>query len=590
MRYGRPIRLDAALAVVSSLGLLWGIWTIERPQLLNFGYWEGFGFDVALAALALLLLFRAVWPPRRLAAPLRVALSTLVVAICAFDVLGAIRTLDYMPAVNNNLNEINDILGPSVGKIPDSSFIPQYTSLYGWLIEPLKGVLSPLALVGAIAIMLTVLGFVTVALAVWVVKRVLPERGWVLALALVVPITYVTSHATGDISSIASLFQELAIRLFSGFLIAAIGLHDLILMYHGTLRARRLVAVGAVCGLIAWNSQDFGAAAMVTYGLMVLVVPRPPIRWRARGFWLTGLAVGLALYPLFLLAIGSPLNLSFVGAFAKLAGSGFGSAPIQVPGPVLVVVPIIISATAAGWALIAARPERTSGDGALDRAAITLAFVGTWSVVGLVYYISRGYAAAQLQSMLLPCGVCVACLASIVMRSERLERSDRAQGVPTIWDGLSGKVTLLPVGLSVCLCFASALLTPDPVLATTELLHPPAGGGYTTYDLPQIASAVERARSYTAGSPGALTYLGESFNYVALAMHVPSDAILFPYALSPASDQSVVQIECQYLDDHHSRWLVLSANALAAFGPGVCGRYRAIGVQGLTYGQLQELK
>ena len=260
--------------------------------------------------------------------------------------------------------------------------------------------------------MLTGLGFVTVGLAVWMAKRVLADKGWILALALVVPITYVTSHVTGDISSIGSLFQELAIRLLSGFLIAAVGLHDLVLMYRGTLRVRRLVAIGALCGLVAWNSQDFGVAAMAAYGLMVLVVPTSSIRWRALGSWLGGLAIGLALYPLFLLAIGSPLNLSFVGAFAKLAGSGLGSAPIQVPGPVLVVVPIIICATATGWALIVARRRRrTSDDVLLNRAAIALAFVGTWSTAGLAYYMNRGYAAAQLQTMLLPCGVCVACLA-----------------------------------------------------------------------------------------------------------------------------------------------------------------------------------
>ncbi len=93
--------------------------------------------------------------------------------------------------------------------------------------------------------MLTVLGFVTVALAVLVAKRVLADGGWVLALALVVPITYATSHVTGDISSIASVFQDLAIQLLSGFLIAAIGPHDLMLTYRGTLRARRLVAIAA---------------------------------------------------------------------------------------------------------------------------------------------------------------------------------------------------------------------------------------------------------------------------------------------------------------------------------------------------------
>jgi hypothetical protein len=592
VRNNRPTWFDVAIALLSGAGLVWGMWSIERPLLLKFGYWEGFGYRVALASLVLLLVLAAILPIRRFPTRLRLALSILVLAVCVFDMLSGIRTLDYMVYVNNNLNEVNDILGPMVGKIPESTFIPQYTSLYGWLFAPLKGVLSPLAIVGAIAIFLTVLGFVTVGLAVSLVKRVLPAGGWILALVLVVPITYVTSHATGDISSIASLFQALPIRLFSGFLIAAVGLQDLVLLYHGTLRPRRLLAVGALCGLIAWNSQDFGVAAMAVYGLMVLVLPMPSMRWRALGVWLAGLAVGVASYPLFLLAIGHPLNLAFVGAFAKLFGAGLGSASIQVPGPVLVVVPIIVSATAAGWALITARRrERASDDVHLDRAAIALTFVGTWSSAGLLYYVNRGYAAGQLQTMLLPAGVCVAILAAIAMHAKVLGEPRPLRFDPrTLWVTLSRRVTLIPVGLFVCLSLMSALLTPDPILAASELGHPPAGGGFTDNDLPQVLAAIDLAQSYTAGKPGSLTYLGESFNYVTLAAHVPSNAILFPYSISHLHGQSIVQIECEYFADHHSRWLVLSADALNAFGTGACGLYHPVSVRGLLYGQLQTLK
>jgi hypothetical protein len=592
LRNSRPTAFDAALALVAAAGLTWGIWTIERPQLLSHGYWEGFGFRVALASVVLVLVFAVTLPLRRFPSPIRIALGIVVVAVCVFDVLGGIRTLDYMVYVNNNLNEVNDILGPTVGKIPEATFIPQYTALYGWLFAPLKGVLSPLALVGAIVTFLTVLGFVTVGLAARLVKRVLPDRGWILALALVVPITYVTSHATGDINSIASLFQALPIRLFSGFLIATVGLQDLVLLYGGTLRPRRLLAVGVLCGLIGWNSQDFGVAAMAVYGLMVLVVPTSSIRWRAFGVWLAGLVIGVASYPLFLLAIGHPLNLGFVGAFAKLYGAGLGSVPIQVPGPALVIVPIIISATAAGWALMTARKrERTSGGLDLDRAAIALTFVGTWSSAGLLYYMNRGYAAGQLQTMLLPAGVCAAILAAIAIRTKVLGDPGRLRFDPsTVWRTLSRRVTLLPLGLFVCLCFASALLTPDPILASSALRHPPAASGFTTYDLPGILGAVDRARAYTAGKPGSLTYLGESFNYISLATHVPSNAILFPYPLSPASGQSIVQIECQHLGDHHSQWLVLSPDGLDAFGSGACGLYHAVSLKGLIDGQLQELK
>jgi hypothetical protein len=589
LRNSRPAALDVALALFSAAGLTWGIWTIERPALLN-KYWEGFGYHVALASLVLLLVFVVILPLRRISTTLRIGLGVLVVAVCALDILGGIRTLDYMVAVNNNLNEVNDILGPAVGKIPESTFIPQYTALYGWFFAPLKGVLTPLALVGAIALFLTVLGFVTVALAVSLVNRVLGVGGWILSLALVVPITYVTSHPAGDISSIASLFQEVPIRLFSGFLIVAVGLQDLVLLYRGTLRPRRLLAIGMLCGLIGWNSQDFGVVAMAVYGLMVLVVATSSIRWRAFGVWLAGLVIGLAAYPLFLLAIGHPLNLGFVGAYVKLFGTGFGSAPIQVPGPVLVIVPIIISATAAGWALIAAR-RRELGEVRLDRAAIALTFVGTWSAAGLLYYMNRGYAAGQLQIMLLPAGVCVAILGSIAMHAKvlgepRLKRFDPR----TAWGRLSGRVTLVPVGLFVCLCFTSALLTPDPILAASELRHPPAGGGFTTFDLPEVLAAVDLAHAYTADKPGLLTYLGESFNYVSLVDHVPSNAILFPYQISRKFGQSIVQIECQYLDNHHSQWLVLSADGVGAFGTRACGLYHPVSVKGLIYGQLQELK
>jgi len=216
---------------------------------------------------------------------------------------------------------------------------------------------------------------------------------------------------------IASLFQEACHSTVFGFPSLRSDFHDLILMYTAPS------ARGDSCGLARsaassrGTPQDFGAAAMVTYGLMVLVVPRPPIRWRARGFWLTGLAVRPGALPALLLAIGSPLNLSFRR-----------SVPPNSPGRIrvsadtgarvrsLVVVPINISATAAGWALIAARPERTSGDGALDRAAITLAIrrdVVRWSAGSTTSVAATP--AAQLQSMCFPAECALACLASIVM-------------------------------------------------------------------------------------------------------------------------------------------------------------------------------
>lgn len=590
LRYQRASQLDVALAVLSAGALIWGIATVERPQLLH--YWEGFGNRVALGTVLLLLLFGTLVNPVRFPKWICIALGVIVSICCLSDVLGTIRTFDYMALVGNNLNQINDMLAPIAGKAPDSTFIPEYTALYGWLFVPFKHLLSPVALVGAMAIFLTVLSVATLVLAVWLVGRLFVGKRFLLAAALVVPITLVISRYAGDVSSIASFSQELPIRLFSGFVIAAVGLKDLVLLYRGTLRGKHLLLVGMVCGIISWNSQDFGLVATAVYGVMILFGSTRSTRMPALGLWLSGLIVAAASYPLFLLAIGSPLNVGFVGAFVKSAGS-LGAAAIQVPGPVLVVVPIIICSTAAGWALM--RIRRRDGirdDALLDQATITLTFVGTWAAVCLLYYVNRAYAGGQLQTMLLPCGVCVGALLSLLMRTHEFNARWQPRTDSTMWTRWPGTLKMMPLGVFVCLCFSSLLLTTNPISAARTLVDPPAADHYTGYDLPQVISAVDAARRYTSGKGGELTYLGESFNYVSLVTHVPSNALLygFPFSRVRSSAQTqVAQIECQYLEDHRSKWLVLSLNGVTGFGNDVCSIYHSVSIPGVAYGQLQEL-
>jgi hypothetical protein len=439
------------------------------------------------------------------------------------------------------------------------------------------------------SIFLTLLDFATVLLAVRLVRRVLGTGGYLLAAAIVVPITYVTSHQLGATSSIASLFQELPIRLVSGFVIIAIGLTDLVLLYRGTVRRGHLLFIGLLCGVITWNSQDFGLAATVVYGVMILLGGTPSGRRRSIGAWLVGLILGVASYPLFLLSIGSPLNLSFVAAVVKLFGSGLGAAPMQVPGPVLVVMPIIVCSAAAGWALMRSRHRDGTPENTLvDQATITLAFVGTWSLLGLLYYVNRAYAEGQLQTMLLPCAVCIGALLSIAIHSDEVRALWRQRPDLTRVQ-LSLKLKLIPIGILVSLCFSSALLTADPVAAAKSLLNPPPTSGFTGADLPTLIPAIRKAQGFTADRSGKLSYLGESFNIVSLLTHVPSDAVLFPFPpedLAPA----VVQIDCRYFQNHHTQWIVLSTLAVNVFGTGACGMYQPVALPGLILGQLQELK
>ncbi len=142
---------------------------------------------------------------------------------------------------------------------------------------------------------------------------------------------------------------------------------------------------------------------------------------------------------------------------------------MQVPGPALVVVPIIVCSAAAGWALMRIRRRDSAREDALlDRATITLTFVGTWAAISLLYYMNRAFAAGQLQTMLLPCGVCVATLLAVAMRTDEFGTLWHAKA-GSMWAAWTDKARLLPIGVFVGLCFSSLLLTTDPVAATRSL-------------------------------------------------------------------------------------------------------------------------
>ena len=218
---------------------------------------------------------------------------------------------------------------------------------------------------------------------------------------------------------------------------------------------------------------------------------------------------------------------------------------------------------------------------------MTLTFAGTWSVLGLVYYVNRAYADGQLQTMLLPCRVCIGALLTISIHSHE---------VRTIWQRRSG----LHEGRAIrkdeadssrhASAFASRPRCSLQSRVGGQDPHQPSGReGFANYDFPTILRAIHTAQAYTRGKPGELTYLGENFNYVSLVTNVRSDTVLFPLPPDGLAN-AVIQIDCRYLEGHHSRWLVLSSFGLLIFGPNACGMYHPVALDELEYGQLQELR
>jgi len=571
------------VAVLAVTGLLVGIATVERHALTH-EFWEGFGTSVALASAGGALVIWAVLERSRSSRALRRTLTAGVIFVCLGDLASLVRTLNYFAETSGNVYVLNEILAPAAGRVPDATFLPQYVALYGWALVPLKHLLTPWALANLAVVLLSCLSVLAVALAVLIARRALPRGPLWLAAGLVVPLTSVTVlHGAALGSSIGSYLQELPVRLFSAMLFSWIGLGELVRFRNGAARPKVMCLLGVLGGLIAWNSQDLGIAVVVAYTAVLLGAV--PLR-QGRGtilLWVGGLVLGFALYPLLTLLGGSPVKLQYFALLSRTYEGGLGAALVQVPGPVLVVLPLLLASTAVGWCVLLCQRKRPPLCGPSgDYAVLTLALVGTWSTVGFLYYLNRSYASGQLQLLLMPCGVCLAGLVSLCLEARTMSPA----GHRSAWRRIipdEVRTSLLPISLLVSLAFATVLQSPGPRRTIENITRPPASAGFwaqlTTLD------SVRTAQAYVHRQGGSLGYFGENGSYITLVTGVPT--LLLTDTSSLAGSSPVLREDtCKYLQDHETRWLVSSETARLYFGSEICGLYRPISVPGLPTGSL----
>jgi len=577
-----------SIALLASAALLFGAARLERPWL-TAKFWEGFGTSVALTAVGVCIVFWGLLALSESSTTVRRVLTGVVIVLGACDLLSLIRTATDFVDPGNNVYVLNEVLAPAAGKFPVSNFVAQYVSLYGWPLAWVRGLMSASSLANAAIIVLSCLSLAAVVLAVRVASRTLPPGYFWLAAVLVVPLVCVTTHhgaaapRIGPLeSSIGSFLQELPDRMFSAVLLSWLGLAELARIRNGQARPWALAALGVLAGLIAWNSQDLGVALVFAYTAVLWgVAPWRRVR-TSMAYWLMGAIAGLAAYPAISVIAGSPVKPGYFALLSRTYENGFGAALIQVPGPVLVVLPILMVSTGVGWYLLChQRAAEPAGPTHAEYAVLTLAFVGTWSLGAFVYFLNRSYASGQLQVLLLPCGVCLAALVSICLES----RSTPRRGHPARWRPFPTRATvgLVPVVLAASLGFAAILQSPNPATALDALAHPAPA-----FSFPKELTAlpdVRAAQAYVGHRGGSLAYFGENGNFIHLETGVPDSLLVDSPGLSVASP-IIKRDTCFYLASHSTSWLVVSFTARIVYGDHPCGHYRIANVAGPLHGFL----
>jgi hypothetical protein len=528
-----PERAERALSVTGLTGfaiMVWGLLTVEHLSMVN-TLWLGFGRTVTIATLVLIPLAGYVLrPSAAIARPYRLAGYALLVAVGLVGALSFIQTRTSLMQPNHSAYVFNEVYAAAAGHYPYTDFVPQYQTLFTYLFLPVISLLGPEQALNPVLVVFSALSLVTVGLGV--LAGLMATRGLnrLLAPLVILPLVFIT-QGPGRLQwggSISALHSAFPVRMLMPTLI---GVVIALLPALGVQRwhpYRHALPLGVLIGLSCFHQVDFGLAAAVSVGALLLITEVPARLLRSLASYCGSVAAGFLAVPLLHWLAEKPLDAGKIGWFVRQFGGGFGSEPMQIPGPVLVVLPLLVGATVTCLAALRAqraalrsgswvelgllnslRPEPVADslrppapDHALvsvQRAALLGSYFGVFAIAAFPYYLNRSYASGQLQILFLPLGVALCACAQIIAASP--EWIERAR---------SAKTLLFRFALAVPV--ASMVLLPSPRHELTRL-----GGEHSETHWPSektasvlaIGDAWKRLGSYeTVG------YWGNDGNYI----------------------------------------------------------------------------
>lgn len=552
--------------------------------------WLGFGpFVLLLMTLIFGYVFKVLeW--KSLSKVWKAVLALLFSTNSAFAIPSFWQSAKAVIDADHSEYVINEILAPLNGYWPYSDFIPQYQTFYGFFLKPFVGSMNASQISDLIYMTLTFITYLTIVLGVFIAWQALNRSSLILAIGLVVPFTALTQFPTreGYLGSIASLLSGLSIRVFPGLLLLMLTIYVLN-SYKGQTTSRRysaLAIVGVFSGLVSWQSQDFGLAASITAILVVAFASSPKlIEIKSVAAVTSGLIPGFFIYPIAGVVSGHPINFDYFLFFARQFGSGFGAERMRTPGPVLVILPLIVLLVVAhAVTLHKSKASLEANSELYNSSLIGLAF-SIWSFAGFTYYLNRSYASGQMQILFLTIAISLAALVGVVIK---VLEGDLPKGFILSRTNRSSKnfAWVLTLAVVFSIPFSTLILTPNPAV---ELARIDEGSSTPRWPKPTILASVVDAKAaakYAKANNLSIGFFGASAAYVEKETGVQSLSILnSPFDL--AMSQQTIKVSCDYLARVNPDVIVASDEGAALFqfeGKTLCNVYIQQDVPGVRSG------
>jgi hypothetical protein len=397
--------------------------------------WSGFGVTPMLITCLLVIALSASW--NRIHETTFKPYSALVaIAVLLIYVPAAVQPRWGLGNDYHASYILNELLGPGFGKLGGGDAAYQYINLLSLPIAPLLPILKALSIAYLssqfAALYLSALGIFALILMILLVRKVLPVKLRPMAPLLAIPLLMMN----GTLVNLPSLLPT---RLLA-VLLAGVAC----VMIAPRRSMRGVFILGCISGAVAVNNGEFGIPSAIAIFVTVLAVSVFRYsRFAVAIVFFAGTVSAVVAYVLLVSALNGSFSYELFAAFALSFAAGFGSIPMELFGPQVLVIGVMTAGCILGLTQFVKDGEaRRDADFA---RSITLIYFGSAGLLSLGYFINRSQVHGQLEAFF-TFVVPIACAVAGMLSESFSDRPNRAPisfGVVSILIPLC----LLPVGL-----------------------------------------------------------------------------------------------------------------------------------------------
>jgi hypothetical protein len=493
---------------------------------------------------------------------------------------------------------INELYASLAGNLPYLDFIPQYQLFYTYLLELVSLFIGPSKLLAVAILGISILAIIAIAIGIYLARQCLPNKSWIVSILMIVSIVSVTPFPTreGFSGSIAALISGLPVRILPGMLIV---LCSFVILGKAGRSSNLLYffVLGIFSGANIWNSQDFGIGIILATTVTFIFIPVASNIIRVKFFlsYLLGSVLGFTLYVILIqVFVGKSINFSYVGFYLRQFGSGHGAEPIITPGPVLIVLPLLV-ALVVGHYLVSKGANNLSEN--FRDELLRNSFIGfqlsTWATIGFNYYLNRSFASGQMQILFLPLSVSFVIFIGSLARLHASGQQDLV-GLDLekpIWHKKQKyRVSNISFRLIVSLILASFLMLPNPKVEVNRLLVGNDAAIKNEIALVQIERLLLEGKKYASDNNSNIGYFGLYGNYFEFRTGIDSLALLSTpadlFLSTEATDKS-----CDFIRKKSPQYLFLGPEAFTVFEKQemkLCGIYAIVDLDGFPMNVLAQ--